>query len=241
MNTNLLNIVKQIVYEKGENVLADPQKLNPLFKDYAKDEPKDERVAFGRCIEIGAYQELKNSTPADRSYVKSSLASRLQQLTGFNIGFCSSTVNLLEAVMYNVPQANAPTSVQSTFNSNPVYFNKNSYSSNTPTSAMAKAGFFIGLINLLQLIIIIMNRQNINLPEDNRAIIVLAWFVITVVLAITGFIVSKNGYSEGGKGFGIAGMAFNGLVILPVIIFFLGVILQSFSSSKKQEITHKFK
>ena len=85
MNTNLLNIVKQIVAEKGENILADSQKLKPLFSDYAKDEPKNERIAFGRCIEMGAYKELKNtSTPEERKRKKAALADQLNATAGID-------------------------------------------------------------------------------------------------------------------------------------------------------------
>jgi len=61
MNTNLLNIVNRIVAEQGEGILADAKRLFPYFSDYAKNENKEERVAFGRCIEYGAYQELKRT------------------------------------------------------------------------------------------------------------------------------------------------------------------------------------
>jgi len=239
MNTNLLNIVKQIVYEKGESILNEPQRLNPLFKDYAKDEPKDERAAFGRCIEIGAYQELKNAPLANRSNVKAILISKLQNATGYNTGLCTSTVNLLEAVIFNIStqaQINFPTNAQKSYNQQ-----NQSYYNTASTSSMAKAGFLIGLINLFQLIIIIFNRHSINLPEENSGIIILIWLVVTIILAITGFIVSKNGYNEGNKGLGIAGMAFNGLIILPAIIFLLGSIFGSIGKTKNHTVTHRFR
>ena len=228
MNTNLLNIIKQIVYEKGESILSDPQKLNPLFKDYAKDEPKDERIAFGRCIEIGAYQELKNASPSNIASVKTTLVSNLQNKTGLNYALCSATIALLEAVIYNVPQTNFTTGMQTNYQSNNS-INRGKVMKNS----MAKTGFFMGLINLLHVIIVSMNRQSINLPEQDRGIIILAWFIITVVLAITGFFVSKKGYDNGSQGLGIAGMAFNGIIILPVIILLFMGILNSFKNQRK--------
>jgi hypothetical protein len=51
MNTNLLNIIKRILADHGENILAEPQRLKPLFSDYAKNEQKEKRTTFGRCIE----------------------------------------------------------------------------------------------------------------------------------------------------------------------------------------------
>ncbi|MDR2660317.1 MAG: hypothetical protein LBC27_10095 [Spirochaetaceae bacterium] len=64
MNTNLLNIVKRIVAEQGEAVLGDPQRLKPFIKSYAQTVPQDERRAFGRCVEAGAYNALKNAPDA---------------------------------------------------------------------------------------------------------------------------------------------------------------------------------
>jgi len=105
MNTNLLNIINRIVNEKGENILSDAQKLNPLFKDYAKDEPKDERAAFGRCIEIGAYQELKNtSSENERKRKKAVLINQLYAKTGIDKKLCTDALDILEAVMFKNTQ-----------------------------------------------------------------------------------------------------------------------------------------
>lgn len=104
MNNSLLNIVKRIVAVKGENVLADPKKLRPLFKDYAKDEPKEDRVSFGRCIEIGSYQELKNANSADeRQRKKAALADQLNAKYGIDKMRCADALDLLEAVIINAP------------------------------------------------------------------------------------------------------------------------------------------
>jgi len=101
MNINLLNIIKRIVSEKGESILSDAQKLNPLFKDYAKDEPKDERAAFGRCIEIGSYQELKNTTTEnERKRKKTTLVSQLHAKTGIDKKLCVDALDILEAVIF---------------------------------------------------------------------------------------------------------------------------------------------
>jgi len=100
VNTNLLNIVKQIIATHGEGVLADPQKLKPLFSDYAKNESKEERIAFGRCVEMGAYWELKNSSsPAERWRKKNALADQLHTKTGIDKAQCVAALDLLEASM----------------------------------------------------------------------------------------------------------------------------------------------
>jgi hypothetical protein len=103
------------------------------------------------------------------------------------------------------------------------------------TKSNAKTGFFIGILNLLHLIIIYMNKQNISLPEDERAIIIFAWAIITLVVAITGFFLSRKGYIEEQKnsGYGIAGMVFNGLVILPALFLLLSAIFSSQNDKRK--------
>ena len=99
----------------------------------------------------------------------------------------------------------------------------------------AKIGFFIGLINFLHVVIVFMNREFIVLPESDKTIIVFAWFIITVVLAITGFFMSRKGYNEerNNAGLGIAGMALNGLVILPAILLLIAVVF-SVSTNKRR-------
>jgi hypothetical protein len=80
MNNNLLAIVKQIVDQHGEGILGDSARLKPLFADYAKNEVKEDRVAFGRCLEHGAYQELKKTRTADeRQRVKAVMFKPEQQ------------------------------------------------------------------------------------------------------------------------------------------------------------------
>jgi hypothetical protein len=71
MNTNLLDVVKRIIAEQGEDILANAQRLKPLISDYAKNEPKEERQAFGRCIEQGFYQQIKAArTAGERQRLK---------------------------------------------------------------------------------------------------------------------------------------------------------------------------
>jgi hypothetical protein len=105
MNINLLNIVKRIVSEQGENILADSKRLNPFFADYAKNEAKEDRVAFGRCIEAGAYQELKKTRTADeRRRVKAALADQLHAKTGIDRTRCNDALDLLEAAVFKPEQ-----------------------------------------------------------------------------------------------------------------------------------------
>ena len=101
MNTNLLNIVNRIVAEQGEGILADAKRLFPYFSDYAKNEHKEERIAFGRCIEMGAYQELKRTrSPDERQRVKAALATQMNARTGVARPRCVDALDLLEAVIF---------------------------------------------------------------------------------------------------------------------------------------------
>jgi DNA-directed RNA polymerase subunit RPC12/RpoP len=105
MNVNLLNIVNRIVAEQGEGILADARRLFPFFADYAKNEYKEERVAFGRCIEYGAYQVLKNTRSADeRQRVKATLADQINAKTGVDRKRCADALDLLEAVIFKGEQ-----------------------------------------------------------------------------------------------------------------------------------------
>ena len=106
-------------------------------------------------------------------------------------------------------------------------------------TSTAKAGFFIGLINFLNVVLVYVNRDDIiNHMGDDSFIFWVVWFVITFVLAIIGFFVSKSGYikEDYNRGWGVAGMVFNGLVIIPALLFVL-VSMSSggINSSKKRD------
>jgi WD40 repeat protein len=101
MNTNLLNIIKQITAEYGEAVLADPRRLKAFFSDLAKDEPKPLRIAFGRCVEAGAYAALKDAPDtAERAEHKTMIAQRLRDEHGLDITLCVEALDILEAAIY---------------------------------------------------------------------------------------------------------------------------------------------
>jgi len=115
MNTNLLNIVKRIIAEQGEGILADTQRLRAFFMDYSKDEPRQERLAFGRCIELGSYQELKNAhTTDERQHKKVVLADQLHTRTNIDRELCANALDLLETVMFDAAAAEKTASFQPT-------------------------------------------------------------------------------------------------------------------------------
>jgi uncharacterized membrane protein len=107
MNANFLFIIKRIISEQGESILADPQRLKSFVSNYAKNEPKMERLAFGRCIECGAYPELKNAPPGARSAVKGRLAQKMHHEQGLDMTFCSGALDLLEAALWGSPPSSA--------------------------------------------------------------------------------------------------------------------------------------
>jgi hypothetical protein len=113
VNTSLLNIVRRIVAEQGEGILGDPQRLKAFFSDLARDEPKPLRLAFGRCIEAGAYARLKNTrTDAERRRVKLAILSETQAASGLGAATCQNALDILEAALFEtgMPGYSAPSS-----------------------------------------------------------------------------------------------------------------------------------
>jgi len=107
MNTNLLAIVKQIIAEQGEGILDDPKRLKAFFADYAKDEPKQERLAFGRCVEMGCYAELKGcGSVEERQHKKTELATALHRNTGIERPYCADALDLMEVVIFGEQEKN---------------------------------------------------------------------------------------------------------------------------------------
>jgi tetratricopeptide (TPR) repeat protein len=101
MNTNLLHIVKQIIAQNGENILADAARLKPLFADLAKNEPKPLRIAFGRCVEAGAYTALKTASgAAERASRKAAIAQNLRNQHGVDPALCGEALDILEAALF---------------------------------------------------------------------------------------------------------------------------------------------
>jgi hypothetical protein len=106
MNTNLVNIVKRITVEHGEAVLNDPARLKAFFSDLAKDEPKPLRIAFGRCIEVGAYDALKTEPDTvGRAERKAAIAQRLRDEHGLDITLCGEALDVLEAALFEEKKA----------------------------------------------------------------------------------------------------------------------------------------
>jgi hypothetical protein len=102
VNTNFVNIIKRIITEQGEDILANSQRMKGYVGDYAARESKPERLAFGRCIEHGAYTELKNTPDAGaRQRVKAALAQRVHDNEGLDAALCNDALDVLEAAMFD--------------------------------------------------------------------------------------------------------------------------------------------
>jgi hypothetical protein len=110
MNVNMVGIIKRIIAEQGEAILGDPARLKGFVADYAKDEPRAERLAFGRCIEYGAYRALKNA--ADRAAAKRTFARKVRDGAGIDITLCEDALDALEAALFGaVPGKRSPQAV----------------------------------------------------------------------------------------------------------------------------------
>jgi hypothetical protein len=126
MNTGLTAIIKRIIAEQGESILDDPQRLKGFVHDYAKNEPKEDRVAFGRCIEMGAYTGLKNAhTREERRQVKAAFLPHIQAASGFSAAQCADALDVLEAALFGIPAPappqRAPPAPQPVYTPPPVY------------------------------------------------------------------------------------------------------------------------
>jgi tetratricopeptide (TPR) repeat protein len=123
MNANFVDIIKRITAEQGEDILANPQRVKGYVNDYAARENKVERLVFCRCIEYGAYTELKNVLDAGaRQRVKVALAQKMHSNEGLDLTLCQEAIDVLEAVLFGIMSRSIPQkSVSSTETDMPVY------------------------------------------------------------------------------------------------------------------------
>ena len=100
MNEKLLDVVKKIVAEHGQAVLADPKRLAAFLADLARDVPKAQKNALIRCVQSGHAQTLKNTAEAERQSCKQRLAKKLNEDEGLELRLCEETVELLALAMF---------------------------------------------------------------------------------------------------------------------------------------------
>jgi hypothetical protein len=102
MNKNFVAVIKRIISEQGEDILANSQRMKGYVNDYASRESKPERLAFGRCIEYSAYTELKNAPDTEaRQRVKAAVAQRVNSNEGLDVALCNDALDMLEAAMFD--------------------------------------------------------------------------------------------------------------------------------------------
>jgi len=99
MNTDLLNILKQIVAERGDSILSEPKIVSAFLSDLARDVPKPQKYALIKCLEHKFAQTLKNVDKAERANCKQKLAKKLNEEEGLDIVLCGNTIELLTTVL----------------------------------------------------------------------------------------------------------------------------------------------
>jgi uncharacterized membrane protein len=107
MNTTLLTVVKHIIAEQGEAIFIEPKRFKGWISDYAQGEPKAERLVLNRCVECGAYAELKGLSAEGRSAVKNRLARKLHNEEGLDTALCIGALDLLEAAVWGTGEGEA--------------------------------------------------------------------------------------------------------------------------------------
>jgi hypothetical protein len=100
MNNNLLNVIKEITAQYGESVLSEPKRVSAFFADLAREEPKPQKTALVKCLELGFAQTFKNVPENERGNCKQKLAQRLHDEEGLDFALCEETLDLLAAVLF---------------------------------------------------------------------------------------------------------------------------------------------
>jgi rubrerythrin len=97
----MVTVIKRIIAEQSEAILGDAARLKGFIADYASREGKAERLALGRCIEYGAYTELKTAeNETARQTAKAVVARRVHANEGLDIVLCNDMLDALEAALF---------------------------------------------------------------------------------------------------------------------------------------------
>jgi hypothetical protein len=100
MNTNLLNVLKQIVSRYDQETLTDAWWVKALLADLAAGEPKPQKNALIASLEQGFAALLQNVPANERGQAKTKLAERLNREEGLDRALCTDTLDLLEAALF---------------------------------------------------------------------------------------------------------------------------------------------
>jgi hypothetical protein len=162
MNQNFVNIIKRIIAEQGEALLADPVRFRGLIADYASQESKAERLAFSRCIEYGAYKELKNAADAPaRQQAKAALVRKVHANEGLDMALCGGALDALEAALFGFEIPIVQESEPSPIN--------RSYLSKQPVKKHTGRNVFIVMLLLAAIIMWLYYSGNQNALPDNSS------------------------------------------------------------------------
>jgi len=107
----LIDIVKQIVTQNGEQILLDPKRVNAFLRDLAKDEPKPLKLAFIECLEHGAVKILEDVAEEERVNCKGAIAQRLHIEEGRDIEQYRNALDILSDVLFGYVPDSIPNNV----------------------------------------------------------------------------------------------------------------------------------
>lgn len=100
MNSNLVNVLKEIVAGHGEDALSNLEQVGKALQEKAADEPKPLRVAIMMCLTGGACPELKNAGGIEaRQAAKAAFAKKIHDNEGLDSAFCVEALDVIEAAM----------------------------------------------------------------------------------------------------------------------------------------------
>jgi hypothetical protein len=146
----MVTIIKRIIAEQGEAILGDAPRLKGFVADYASQESKAERLAFGRCIEYGAYSVLKSAT--DRAATKAALARKVHDSEGLDIMLCNDALDALEAALFGTGSGSQTRSV---YTPPPFQAAQTVYTPPQPTARVSKNKPIILAVVAVALVLII--------------------------------------------------------------------------------------
>jgi hypothetical protein len=230
MKAEFTVLVQQLIAAQGRDALFNSTKCK-AFLATAQGANISEKRLLQQAVESGITSGIANAS--NIAAYKAQAAQKLQADYFLAPNVANGVVDVLIGLIRTVPPAQPQQSAQQLAYQSPVQ--QTTYQSQQPQyqqlvkprrQPTAKSpGFIIGMINLVNFLCVYFARIKILslIPEKDTIFIVIAWFVVTLVLAITGFCVSLSEYraKTTDRGLAVTGMALNGLIILPVVIFFL--------------------
>jgi hypothetical protein len=100
MITNLLKILEEITARYGADIFDDRARLNALFADLAKYDPKAQKTAFVSALEHGFHTILRGAPKTERETAQKQLAQDLYDEEGLDLALCNDTLELLASVLF---------------------------------------------------------------------------------------------------------------------------------------------